>query len=183
MPNPFIERVGAPNRSHREMTDREPIEPIVEQYEGTNLPYRGVQYHGVEPTERPQEPEGYANAVEVDYLDAEPTQEAVPVRVVNRTDRYQRTARADTFTLVANIPVNVAGREDTRTSLKIVNTHATQTVYIGFAANMTNWNGSYPLAAGKDITTVSQDDVFVMSLVGGELIGWIAEYELPVDDN
>lgn len=183
MPNPFIERIGQANTSRSEMVDREPLKPVMEQYEGTNLPYRGVQYHGVEPTERPQQPEGYADAVEVDYLDAEKVLEAVPVRVVNRTGRYFRMARADSVTLTANTAVSVAGREDTRISLKIVNTHATQTVWVGFAQNMVTWNGSFPLAAGKDVTLVSKDDVFVLSAVGGEVIGWLAEYEVPIDDD
>lgn len=179
MPNPLI-KGGPANVSREQDTDRKPLKPQVESYEGTNIPYRGVMYHGVEPTEKPRRPEGFGGAVEADYEPEVPEQQAIPVRVVNQSDRYFSTARADTRTLPAGAVINVVSRDDTRVSLKIINTSDAETVYIGFTQDMVPWNNSYPLMPGKDVTLVSQDDVFAYTTAADVIIGWLAEYQLPM---
>lgn len=182
MPNPFV-KAGPVNTSQSSVTDREAVQPVPEVYAGENLPYRGVMYHGVEPTTKPAPPDEYNTGAVIEYEEPSPEQEPVPVRVVNESARFQLVARANIQTITAtNTPIEVAGRDQTRVSFKLVNTDDADSVYVGFGPNMSNWNGVFLLTAGKDVSLKTKEPVWVMGTID-TIITWIAEYEVPVDDD
>lgn len=188
MPNPLI-RGGPANTSREEMTDRTPIAPELEYYEGTNLPYRGVMYHGVEPTERYNPPDGYSGEVAVVYEPPPPEQEPVPVRIVDNSSRFRIVARADNRILnydVTQRPTQLLPYEENRLRVKIVNVNTFFRVELGFSDQIRDFNGSYPLGA-TDIELTTKEAIFVLVSDPGASaanirVGWIAEYEVPVND-
>lgn len=166
MPNPFM-RLGTPNQSNQDMApDRpHPTPPIPENYEGTNQAYRGIETHGVPPTGKPRD-------VQVEYSDGTrpivydpPPQDPdpIPVKIVNEGPNERRDFRTRQSPVnPLSIAQQLVGANDSRTSVKFRNTHATLLVYISHDANIAAFNG-YPLVAGAELQLNTESDVWALN--------------------
>lgn len=185
MPNQFIRRPA--NLSRRDMADREPLEPRMEYVEGDNLPYRGYAYHGVEPTERPMEPDGYADMVEMKTDELPEEVQAVPVRIVDTTGGRRRVIfRCDSQIVPAVTPVRMAARDETRVTLRITNINAFHTAYFGPTQNISDVAGGFPMSTNViHEIKASREEVWVYipdPAATNVRIAFYAEYEIPLDN-
>jgi hypothetical protein len=152
MPNPLL-RLGTTNQSKKAKERPVPVEPVLEDYDGDNNPYRGTQTHGVEPTspER-QYDNGRTHEREplVYKAEKEPA-DPIAVRVVGEQSSERPIFRTDRYTLTASQPAQLLGWDDRRQSVKITNVSDTETVRIASNGDDLNIRG-YPLDPGKDLT-------------------------------
>lgn len=175
MPNPIIGRIvsnrWAPNRS-------EPIPPVPEKYAGDNLPYRGIEQHGVSVDENWRDPADDmaigpdGRLVDVYEHDA-PEPEPVPVRIVG-TDSAERPAfRTMRMHLDTNAgPTLLLGKDSRRQSVFIRNDTATKTLVVGYSPDSLNMFG-FPVAqanfSGLTIGRGSAEEIYVMSQDGSAI--------------
>lgn len=94
--------------------------PIPDSVAGANLPYRGqvnhgVPYDGVNPIDESQ----YWSEEETDYEDEAQAVDPIPVRVVNRGAREINRFSTRQFTTAIGVPIQVADRNESRTSITI----------------------------------------------------------------
>jgi hypothetical protein len=178
-----LPRMFAANLSKR--TDvREPIEPVPEEYAGHNNAYRGIEAHGVEPTEEYESPPTHTDGRPVVYEPDKEEQEPVPVRIVGTFARERRLARTDTVTVLEGQKVRILGADDKRISALIRNMDDAETVYIGFTDQITVYSGGYPLESNSEMSLVAQGDVWILYPEGTATevrIGFLTQYtvELP----
>jgi hypothetical protein len=151
------------NTSHDEMTDRQPVQPMMETYEGDNNPYRGIETHGVAPNARPMSVPGFAGEVEVDYEDVAAEQEAVPVRIVNTSSKQIRGLRAfREYADPTRPPRMVLGYDPQRTKAKIKNITA-DNVLIGGSEQEAHLIGGYVVAQNEVFETTCDQPVYVQT--------------------
>lgn len=178
MPNPFMRSVQQ-NTSDESMTaDRpHPTAPILETYEGSNHPYRGIESHGVEDTGHPSDPQMEWDDGTRKIVYAEPPKEIepVPVRIVSEGQEELRRFRA--YPVYAGVnPRRIINRNENRTSVKIFNTGGTQadaTWWIGVGDSMVQNSTAYPLAPRTSIDLDTQDEVWAC---------WAADFTAAVPD-
>lgn len=145
MANPLINR--------RQSTSTEPqdhgrVDPVPEEYAGENFPYRGIETHGVEPTERPEEEREWDGVVPAEYRipDAEP--EPTPVRIVQTGGKelHKWHVRRDYANGAAS---RILGRNETRTAMRVRNLDPAVTVWVGSEGSVQAFTG-YPVPAGTE---------------------------------
>lgn len=171
MPNPLL-RMTARSKTN---TDRPvAIAPVPEEYEGHNNPYRGTEEHGVTPNTQPHDPDVYGvdpdnpnqgHLVKIEMSDKEP--DPIPVRVVQEYKRELRRFGSDRisldFTTVNNPagrPIELLGRSDSRSSVKLINLDGTNTILVSNTREEINVRG-YPLLPGKELSLTTEDPIFV----------------------
>ncbi len=187
MPNPFARRPV--NTSQSAPTERKGMDPVPEAYAGFNLPYRGVQMHGVEPTADPVATPGYPDKDVVVYEDEVPEPEPVPVRVVNREARFRRTWKADSklYAYNAGQAFQLLPREENRVKAVVTNFNTTYEALIGASEQMADWLGGYPIgtrASSPELNTTEEIYVLIPTPAAVDVrIGYIAEYEVPIPDD
>lgn len=156
----------------------EPIPPVPEeQYRDDNNAYRGVDVHGVDGAKAEAEDYwGLEGRPVVVYADEPKEETVVPVRIVSgESSREFRRFRTDRRS-VDGTPSEIVGRNDERRSLKITNMSADKTVYVASDRADLALTG-YPLAAGKEFTTTSEDAVYMVSADGTSvLLAILSEY-------
>lgn len=135
MVNPLLRKKAATtNESDGHMVDPPKDYPVLDQekYAGQNFPYRGTQAHGVEPTHAPVDVPEWDDEREGILYD-EPIGEAdpVPVRIITGYGRELRKWRTSSV-LVSNTPVQLAGRADNRTRLRIQPTTLPETLAVEY---------------------------------------------------
>ena len=185
MPNPFVELPR--NRSRRIDVEREPIEPVPEEYAGDNNPYRGIETHGVAPTERPSPVPKFTSGVEVEYLDEVREPEPVPVRIVQSGPEFKRTFRVDghqyNYSDFGGRPFRLLPREPYRVKVTIIATNGLFEMYIGASDQLKDWSGGYPISRGRSVsieTTVVICPLIADSSATNMRVAFIAEYQIPV---
>lgn len=185
MPNPFTP--WPRNLSRRIDTEREPIKPVPEEHAGDNNPYRGIESHGVAPTERPSPVPGFSGAVEVEYLPEEREPEPVPVRIVQSGPKYRRTFRADghqyTYTDFNGRPFRLLPREEYRTKVTIMQTNGFFEVFIGASDQLQDWTGGYPVSNRDSISIATTEEIWALiddPTATNIRLSFIAEYEIPI---
>jgi hypothetical protein len=145
-------------------------DPIDPQAEGRQsyLAYRGTEMHGVEspdPTMAP-DAEGYGpGTVDVIYDDEPRGGHVLDVRVIPPDSAETLAAwRVNQLTAppAGNPPQNIAGRNRSRTSLKIKNMSATDGIWVGPTAELSAFNG-YLIEPHGDLTLSSTESVFALA--------------------
>lgn len=189
MPNPFI-KAGPANTSRNAGTDREPLEPVPEEYVGDNNPYRGIESHGVTPTFRPAPTTGYSETLDVEYEEPVTGPEPVPVQIIQSGPRFRRIFRADghqyNYDHFNGKPFMLLPREEHRTRVQIISTNGLWEFYIGHSDQMKDWIGGYPLSGGRDVIIQSTEPIWALIAdvaATNMRIAYIAEYEIPRYDD
>lgn len=185
MPNSFIPFPR--NMSRRIDTDREPIEPVPEEYVGDNNPYRGIENHGVAPTESPSPVPGYSSEIEVEYLEEEQEPTPVPVRIVQTGPQYRRTFRTIGFqydyAAFGGRPFMLLPREPYRTKAIITQTNGFFEFYVGHSDQLKGWNGGFPVSSRAQLTIESNEEVWGLiedPTATNVRVGVLCEYEIPL---
>jgi hypothetical protein len=161
MPNPFVRLPG--NLSREQDADKGAIVPVPEEYEGFNLPYRGIETHGVEPNAEPREFQGYAEGREVEYESPQPPTDVVPVRIVETGNtRELRKSRFYHEYATVNNARPVVGFDDSRSKVTIRNLGATR-VWIGDSAETASTMHGTPLDEHEKLESTTQDTLFALS--------------------
>lgn len=187
MPNPLATPVSV--FRNRFSTSREPQAPVPENtYEGDNIPYRGIEDHGVDGGKQEPYPD-YATGHDeagrhVPVYEPEPASpEPVPVYVVRQEGsgmelRRWRTQRITVSARTDALQTQIVGRSEQRTTVTFVNTDATRTVWIGPDRDLLASDG-FPLGPGKDRTITSEDGFYAQSADGLPIAcGVIVEYSV-----
>lgn len=159
MPSPFHFPM---NTSRRTDTDREPLAPVPEEYEGFNNPYRGTEPHGVEPTVEPSPVPGHASGRIVEYDEPLPEPEPVPVVVVNTGARELRRNRFYQPRANVGAASQLVGRDEQRITVKLKNMGAS-TVYISDDQSTANANHGWPLDQNEVYESDTQDELWALS--------------------
>jgi hypothetical protein len=171
MPNPFM-RLGSPNRAQGSPVDKErptgATDPVPEQVAGTVFPYRGMEKHGVEPTQDWRNTEAYegdySRGVEVDYEPVPDEPDPIPVYIVETESKGRQVERGVTFRSYAPpsasgnvISADYQGRR--RISFRVKNLDST-TVYVGYSADQASLMHGWPLAQNEVFEGVAEDDLW-----------------------
>lgn len=170
------------NLSRRNQTDR--VQPTPERYAGENNPYRGVQEHGVEPTEESMQPPAHAEGRPVVYEEPPEEQEPVPVRIVGEFGREIRLGQTDSVTLLKGQKRQLLGKDDKRISALVRNMDEAETVYIGFTNNISSFAGGYPLEPNAEMPLVVQGEVWMFYPESGTAdsvrVGFLTQYSVEL---
>lgn len=148
MANPLMNRQQ--NTSKADMADRpQPIDPEPEHYAGENFPYRGIEYHGVEPTAEPRETPGYDATVGAEFKEVKEPETPVPVKIVTEglKEINDWQVRRE---YVSGASYCIAGRNNNRTRLTIRNAGAVN-VWVGSNGSVTSFMG-YPIVPNAELT-------------------------------
>jgi len=170
MPNPLLFR-RQPVVSKTDV-DRRGVEPIMEEYAGTNRPYLGTQDHGVPAPyvdhggERSTVPRG-----EVEFEEPKSEEPPIPVRVVQSEGNELRTFRTlRDYVPAAGVPQvqgarRIVGADMTRTKAKvqIFDPASAETVYIGATASDAAAMNGFPLRAGGTFETNAQTEIYALA--------------------
>jgi hypothetical protein len=168
----------------------------MEDYAGDNHPYRGTENHGVADTAKPHDPDVYGlNDDEPDGIPVsvlvheEKTPDPVPVRIVTEYKKEIHRFGTDRVVLdfttannAANRPVEIVGRSENRTSIKLRNMDPTNWVYIGGTREEVAMRG-YPITPGSDVTLSAEEPIFAVVVKpdgtfpnASATLAYIAEY-------
>jgi hypothetical protein len=180
MRSPFVSLPK--NLSRREQTER--VQPVPEEYEGENQPYRGIQEHGVTPDETPMRTPPHNEGRPVTYEAPVEEPVPVPVRIVGEYGREIRLGQTDAVTLVKGQTRQLLGKDDKRISALIRNLDEAETVYIGFTDNISAYAGGYPLEPDQEISLIVQGAVWVFYPETGTAdsirIGFLTQYSVEL---
>lgn len=146
----------------------EAVQPVPEEYEGVNFPYRGIENHGVEPT-KGVDPENYydhdkwdAGPDDIPSLPAEKEPDPIPVKIMNASGRERfnfRTAKTAFNTIT---PQQLMGRNDRRNMVRIrvPGSSATGAVF-GPDPGVNELTG-YTVAVGSEIEFRTTEAIYVL---------------------
>ena len=194
MPNPLTRLTVRPPGTNPNRPRA--ITPVPEHVEGTNFPWRGPEEHGVTPNAKPHDPDVYGvdpedphthTIVTVDHPEKVP--DPIPVRIVQEFGKEYREFGTDRLSLdftTANNPSNRAvelvGRADDRTAVRIRNCDAANILLIGTSREETAMRG-YPVYPGQEIALVTESPVFAVVVsstysapTAVSLVGLLTEY-------
>lgn len=135
-----------------------PIAPEPEAYVGENLPYRGVQPHGVPMEQDFVDLDEEAEEVNppVEYETPSEPPEPVPVRIIQEFRKELKRWRTTQWG-VGNMPVMVAGRSSTRRRIIVSNPTPERVVYVGHAPHLANATYGWELGIST-VTTGTNDN-------------------------
>lgn len=166
--------------------DREPerVQPVPEQYEGVNFPYRGTQKHGVEVPKDAQydtrEFEWDESAETPDeYMEPEPEPDPIPVRVVNESARERLDWRPVRH-VVTDQGQRILNRHDRRGPVRIQNMSLGSNVYVGNDAGVQPYTGFRIKADSEIYPFTSTEDVWAIA-DSGETADICIMYEFSVE--
>lgn len=183
MPNPFMRNVQV-NTSDESMTpDRpHPTAPILETYEGSNHPYRGIETHGIPDNAKPTDPQMEWSDGTRKVIYDEPAKEIdpVPVRIVAEGSDERRKLRVWQYVLTAGQSARVAQANPNRSKIRVKNV-AAFVVYLGESESVSVYTG-WPLAQNESLDFDTQDDLWVLNpdAVNSATIALIDQYSLSV---
>lgn len=143
----------------------EPRAPVPETVRGDVNPYRGLDPHGVAPSEQWSDVPAFDGTRLVEYPPEKEEPDPIPVRIVQEGPKELRTFRVRAFPLPTNGLVSqVLGAHEWRSTVKIKNT-GTVTAYIldspsgGSSIGSAPMNG-YPLAQNESVDLTAQTAVY-----------------------
>jgi hypothetical protein len=188
MRNPLL-NAHPQNTSQTEQTDSVPTPdlPILERYEGDNIPYRGTEQHGVEWDQGDQrQAPGYEGREAIVYEAPPKETDPIPVRIVEeesaRELRRMRTVVQYAGGSDSGTNKLLLGRDESRSFVKIKNPNA-EVVYLTngrMNQEMAILNG-YPLIENETYETRSQDEVYAaVDLATDVPVPMIIEYSAPL---
>lgn len=148
-----------------------PVTPIAERYAGENLPYRGIENHGVPVFDKP----GPLDADELDYekeeafdypSDPQGDQRPVPVYVVNNSPVEQKRWIPSQSPVADIEAVRLAGQDRRRTKLRLKVLATTDSVFIGNQPNVSSSTGVIIEGTDGWIDLVTTDEVWAICASG-----------------
>lgn len=187
VPNPFMRgRVVTSKRVDRP----EPITPVVEEYAGDNVPYRGTVDHGAPYSDDFREtfedmslrPDGRL----VDVYESEDTEtDPIPVYIVNQSSRERRAFRS----VVAYAggtdygrARQLLGQDESRTRATIYNKSTGIDLWISDSAETANSVSGFYVKDGTSYVTESQEPIYATAVQPGDLAVYIGiEYRVSLD--
>ena len=156
--------------------------PMPEGFGVQYFPYRGSEFHGVDPGKVPKVADEDTEGGKVDLSYYEPPKadiDPVPVRVVKEaTNEY---AKFQTWQVTLNnvSPILVAGRKNGRQNLRVRNfsTVGTNRLWLGADVNVTSYTG-YPLSGNDEVVFLGEAPVYGIadSGVASVTVAVLAEY-------
>jgi hypothetical protein len=154
--------------------------PMPEGFAAQYFPYRGTEFHGVDPKDVPvvKDEDTEGGKVDTNYYDPPQKDIApVPVRIVDTAvSEYQRW---QAFQIPVNSvsPILVGSIQDGRTSLKVRNaaTSGTTRIFIGPHSSVTTYTG-YPLGVGDEVSFQGEAPVWAIAESGTVPLAGIVEY-------
>lgn len=183
MPNPLV-KVGPANTSNRDNAERPtPLTPQVESYAGQNFPWRGIETHGVEPTDKPVEPADWEDGRPVEYEEPKPPPDPVPVRIVSEGSRELRQFR--TFGAYTgdntSAPRALIGQDEERSRVTVKHSVESGVVYISHSPETCNIAEGWPLAEGETWSTEAHTPIFAWADSAVQLkVAVIVEYATKI---
>lgn len=154
------------------------LKPLMEQYEGQNFPYRGVETHGVDPIYDVPVPEdqweGGTIVVNVDEPNDE-EEKVLPVRIVTESAREFETWAVAQANVGSN-PSVVAGRNLRRTSIKVKNLDALNVIYIAPNLPSCNVYQAYPLDPNETVNLTGSAEIWAFAPVADAYLAILTEY-------
>lgn len=187
MPNPFLRLPGS--QSKTDVDRPTALTPVPERVAGDVFAYRGMETHGVEPNAEYAAPQDFHDELdETQQYEEEPEPEApVPVYIVQNGGRELRRFRV-TRVLTGAVGTNaiqVVGGGPLRRKTTIVNTHATDLVYIGNDMATASPMHGFPLPAGGTFETDSNDTAVwaISSTANAVQLAVKTEYSVIVGDD
>lgn len=166
--------------------DREPerVQPVPEEYEGVNFPYRGTEQHGVPvpPNAKydTREFEYEQPDTKVGYLPEDKEPDPIPVRIVQESARERLEWRCIQGS-VGDAPVPIVDRLEARRSLAVkVMPDSPNGVYVGPTQDVKPYTGFY-VAPGEKVELRSTERVWAISAVAGTVATYCVMYEFGVE--
>ena len=153
---------------HKQMVEsQEPpqrMKPILEHVAGVNFPYRGQETHGVDPTDDASNPDpeeanyGVTVAVPIEPEIQEP--EPVSVKIVSSGAKELRAFRIiREYCRATESSRRIIGQDETRTTARIKNLHASDLLYISDMA-FNDVAMAYPIAGGAELEVSAETSVY-----------------------
>lgn len=184
MPNPFIKAGPANTSSGGDGGLPIGRQPVPEAYVGLNNPYRGVETHGVAPTESWVDTPENDMSIDVVVEEPEPEQEPVPVRIVTeRSDAQKRfrVLRGITNPKVGNVflPMIAIGSGPNMSKRKVFNL-GTVALYIGPEQQQASAASGFPILANtsEDLGESTDSAIWIDSADGtAQPYAILVEYE------
>lgn len=144
--------------------------PIPESQMNRVLPYRGVEYHGVDPGNvmPVEDTDSEGGSVVTTYFEqGEDDVNPVPVRIVKEAAHEYAQWRAWQVSIPTISPVLVGGLKNGRTSVRIrhLGTSGGARIWIGPDSSVTAVTG-FPLDPGADISLVGEAPVWAIAETG-----------------
>lgn len=173
MPSPFLR---AQQAISKKVNRPEPITPVAESYAGDNVPYRGVNDHGVTVADDWRDPHDDMSVrpdgrlVDV-YEHDQPEPEPIPVYLVTDDAREDPVFRTQRFTLLAgSVPMRVLGKDNRRTRVRITNFKAGIRLLVCSSQSDILING-YPLIGtdSLEITRAAGDEIWIAPDLGTDV--------------
>ena len=156
--------------------------PLPEGFAVQYLPYRGSEFHGVDPGKiaEVQDEDVEGGKVPVSgFVPGEEDIAPVPVRIVGTAAHEYQKWQAGQVTVNALSPVLVGSFRDGRTNLTIKNlsTSGTGNVWLGPTSNVTSYTG-YPLGGGGEISFSGEAPVYAIADTGTVTLALLTEYAI-----
>lgn len=187
MPNPIIGRIVTSKRTPERP---EPITPVPERYAGDNLPYRGIEQHGVSVDENWRDPADDmavgpdGRLVDVYEHDA-PEPDPIPVYIVNESSRERRSFRNVSGyaggTNYGNARM-ILGQDSSRVQATIRCPEWGSPIYINDTPEQATAQFGFPLLPGDRYVTNSQEAVYAsVPETEDQLVAIAVEYRVSLD--
>lgn len=182
MPNPLIK--SGPANTSKDVPDRLGLRPAIEGYPGDVFPYRGTEDHGVTATDKPTQPGDWQTGRDVEYMERPVEQDPIPVRIVEEGSRELRRFRV--FVGYAggttnNMPKQIVGQDEERSTVRISNTSTDKTVWISHSAEQASSVYGYPISAGEELVLYTHMAIYAMSDNASDLgVRVLVEYSTAI---
>lgn len=155
--------------------------PLPEGFAPQFNPYRGTEFHGVDPgmVTKVEDVDSEGGKVPVShFVPGEKDIDPVPVRIVTGTIHEYNKWQAKQVQVGNTSPIMVASFQDGRSTLKIKNyvTGASR-VWIGPDSNVTSYTG-YPLDADEETTFSGEAPVYAVADTGTVALAVLTEYSV-----
>lgn len=159
MANPLLSKQKA---TSTDPTDRQ-VTPIAERYEGQNWPYRGMENHGVEPTNKPDDMPGYDGTIPVELVMMDPPPDPIPVKIVGEGGRQLTDWTVSTFTVFANAVRVLDADRNGRRKTALVKNLGPNTAYVGPSSESASGFMAWKLGVGESLSTNVDTDVYAVA--------------------
>lgn len=156
-----------------------PLKPEMEHYAGENIPYRGVEDHGVTAHTKPHDvPDFTEESPGVVYLKPVDEMDPIPVRVVTAGSQEWKRWRVDSYDIPMGTAVQVAGRNERRYRISIRNQTASGFFYIAPVQEQANLTFGYGVTSRQEISLTSTEPVWVYADSVDSICNILEEYSV-----
>lgn len=156
-----------PLLSRQKVTSTDPqdhrVDPVPEAYAGQNWPYRGIETHGVDPNNKPDDMPGFDGTIPVELVVKDPPPDPIPVKIVGEGGRQITDWTTSTFTVFGNaIRILDADRNGRRKTALIKNL-GPNTAYLGPSSESATGFMAWKLTPGDSLSTNVDTDVYAVA--------------------